>query len=196
MKKYLAIIAAALALCACGKDKEVEMLSDYFLGGEATAPPAYNQYLGTWRTGSRTITLAEKEAGKSYTLTDSGFGASLSAKYKPVVGYDARTGSLNFTFVSWGKEDNWEPCFVGIDNSDNILEGNESADGLLARAKLSADGNSFVIKAVAYTLEEKQYKATSLGLWTYHWKATSEYGKGWFYYTDSEELPLPATFTR
>ena len=195
MNKYLSIMAAALLAIACVKDNQPEMLSEYFFGDGQSKPATYEQYLGTWRVGSRNIVLKENVKGVSYSLTDDGFGAQAET-YHPTVYFESGKGTLAFRFESWmdsAKE--WEVCFAG-ENGNDVLEGDSNANGLLARGKLSADGNSFTITAVSYTDSGNSCKATKWNLLLYHWIKTSKYDKGWYTYNDCEALSLPATLTR
>lgn len=194
LNPYLSITALALLAVACVKDQQPEMLSDYFFGDGQRTPVTYEQYLGTWRVGSRVLVLEEYLRGVSYKLTDEGFGPQAD-KYHPIVRFESGKGTIAFCFDSWTRSQEWETCYVGLSGND-VLEGEDATGGLLARGKLSADANSFTITAVPFTADGKKYQASSLALLVYHLVSTSEYDKGWYTYKECQSLSLPATAKR
>ena len=159
--------------------------------GDDPGSDAYSKWIGTWNAGSgRTITIAPGEQGKSYLVTDSGFGG-----FEYVTLLDNSTGEMLFRTQLVDEYDIDEYYFIGIDGN-SLRYGDEDQDYLLARGVLSANGSSMTISPVKYMSDGKEVQASAVTILDYQTEDGNGYDQGWYGLTGIEDLTLPATLTK
>ena len=159
--------------------------------GDDPGNDAYTKWLGTWNVGSgRTVTIAPEEQGKSYLVTDSGFGG-----FEYVTLLDSSTGEMLFCTQLVDEYDIDEYYFIGVDGN-SLRYGDEGQDYLLARGVLSANGSSMTISPVKYMSDGQEVQASAVTILDYQTEDGNGYDQGWYGLTGIEDLTLPATLTK
>ena len=159
--------------------------------GDDPGDNAYTKWIGSWNAGSgRTITIEPNEQGKSYLVTDSGFGG-----FEYVTLLDSSTGEMLFCTQLVDEYDIDEYYFIGIDGN-SLRFGDEDQNYLLARGVLSANGSSMTISPVKYMSEGKEVQASAVTILDYQTEDGNGYDQGWYGLTGIEDLTLPATLTK
>ena len=159
--------------------------------GDDPGNDAYTKWIGTWNVGSgRTITIAPGEQGKSYLVTDSGFGG-----FEYVTLLDSSTGEMLFCTQLVDEYDIDEYYFIGIDGN-SLRYGDEDKDFLLARGVLSANGSSITISPVKYMSDGKEVQASAVTILDYQTEDGNGYDQGWYGLNGIDDLTLPATLTK
>ena len=159
--------------------------------GDDPGSDAYSKWIGTWNAGSgRTITIAPDEQGKSYLVTDSGFGG-----FEYVTLLDSSTGEMLFCTQLVDEYDIDEYYFIGIDGN-SLRYGDEDQDYLLARGVLSANGSSMTISPVKYMSDGKEVQASAVTILDYQTEDGNGYDQGWYGLNGIDDLTLPATLTK
>ena len=159
--------------------------------GDDPGSDAYSKWIGTWNAGSgRTITIAPGEQGKSYLVTDSGFGG-----FEYVTLLDGSTGEMLFRTQMVDEYDIDEYYFIGIDGN-SLRYGDEDQDYLLARGVLSANGSSMTISPVKYMSDGKEVQASAVTILDYQTEDGNGYDQGWYGLNGIDDLTLPATLTK
>ena len=159
--------------------------------GDDPGSDAYSKWIGTWNAGSgRTITIAPNEQGKSYLVTDSGFGG-----FEYVTLLDGSTGEMLFRTQMVDEYDIDEYYFIGIDGN-SLRYGDEDQDYLLARGVLSANGSSMTISPVKYMSDGKEVQASAVTILDYQTEDGNGYDQGWYGLNGIDDLTLPATLTK
>ena len=159
--------------------------------GDDPGSDAYSKWIGTWNAGSgRTITIAPGEQGKSYLVTDSGFGG-----FEYVTLLDNSTGEMLFRTQLVDEYDIDEYYFIGIDGN-SLRYGDEDQDYLLARGVLSANGSSMTISPVKYMSDGKEVQASAVTILDYQTEDGNGYDQGWYGLNGIDDLTLPATLTK
>lgn len=159
--------------------------------GDDPGSDAYSKWIGTWNAGSgRTITIAPGEQGKSYLVTDSGFGG-----FEYVTLLDSSTGEMLFRTQLVDEYDIDEYYFIGIDGN-SLRYGDEDQDYLLARGVLSANGSSMTISPVKYMSDGKEVQASAVTILDYQTEDGNGYDQGWYGLNGIDDLTLPATLTK
>ena len=159
--------------------------------GDDPGSDAYSKWIGTWNAGSgRTITIAPGEQGKSYLVTDSGFGG-----FEYVTLLDSSTGEMLFCTQLVDEYDIDEYYFIGIDGN-SLRYGDEDQDYLLARGVLSANGSSMTISPVKYMSDGKEVQASAVTILDYQTEDGNGYDQGWYGLNGIDDLTLPATLTK
>ena len=159
--------------------------------GDDPGSDAYSKWIGTWNAGSgRTITIAPNEQGKSYLVTDSGFGG-----FEYVTLLDSSTGEMLFRTQLVDEYDIDEYYFIGIDGN-SLRYGDEDQDYLLARGVLSANGSSMTISPVKYMSDGKEVQASAVTILDYQTEDGNGYDQGWYGLNGIDDLTLPATLTK
>ncbi len=159
--------------------------------GDDPGSDAYSKWIGTWNAGSgRTITIAPNEQGKSYLVTDSGFGG-----FEYVTLLDGSTGEMLFRTQMVDEYDIDEYYFIGIDGN-SLRYGDEDQDYLLARGVLSANGSSMTISPVKYMSDGKEVQASAVTILDYQTEDGNGYDQGWYGLNGIDDLTLPTTLTK
>ncbi len=159
--------------------------------GDDPGSDAYSKWIGTWNAGSgRTITIAPNEQGKSYLVTDSGFGG-----FEYVTLLDSSTGEMLFRTQMVDEYDIDEYYFIGIDGN-SLRYGDEDQDYLLARGALSANGSSMTISPVKYMSDGQEVQASTVTILDYQTEDGNGYDQGWYGLNGIDDLTLPATLTK
>ena len=159
--------------------------------GDDPGSDAYSKWIGTWNAGSgRTITIAPNEQGKSYLVTDSGFGG-----FEYVTLLDSSTGEMLFCTQMVDEYDIDEYYFIGIDGN-SLRYGDEDQDYLLARGVLSANGSSMTISPVKYMSDGQEVQASAVTILDYQTEDGNGYDQGWYGLNGIDDLTLPATLTK
>ena len=159
--------------------------------GDDPGSDAYSKWIGTWNAGSgRTITIAPGEQGKSYLVTDSGFGG-----FEYVTLLDSSTGEMLFCTQLVDEYDIDEYYFIGIDGN-SLRYGDEDQDYLLARGALSANGSSMTISPVKYMSDGQEVQASAVTILDYQTEDGNGYDQGWYGLNGIDDLTLPATLTK
>lgn len=159
--------------------------------GDDPGSDAYSKWIGTWNAGSgRTITIAPGEQGKSYLVTDSGFGG-----FEYVTLLDSSTGEMLFCTQLVDEYDIDEYYFIGIDGN-SLRYGDEDQDYLLARGVISANGSSMTISPVKYMSDGKEVQASAVTILDYQTEDGNGYDQGWYGLNGIDDLTLPATLTK
>ena len=159
--------------------------------GDNPGSDAYSKWIGTWNAGSgRTITIAPNEQGKSYLVTDSGFGG-----FEYVTLLDGSTGEMLFRTQMVDEYDIDEYYFIGIDGN-SLRYGDEDQDYLLARGVLSANGSSMTISPVKYMSDGQEVQASAVTILDYQTEDGNGYDQGWYGLNGIDDLTLPATLTK
>ena len=159
--------------------------------GDDPGSDAYSKWIGTWNAGSgRTITIAPNEQGKSYLVTDSGFGG-----FEYVTLLDSSTGEMLFRTQMVDEYDIDEYYFIGIDGN-SLRYGDEDQDYLLARGALSANGSSMTISPVKYMSDGQEVQASAVTILDYQTEDGNGYDQGWYGLNGIDDLTLPATLTK
>ena len=159
--------------------------------GDDPGSDAYSKWIGTWNAGSgRTITIAPNEQGKSYLVTDSGFGG-----FEYVTLLDSSTGEMLFCTQLVDEYDIDEYYFIGVDGN-SLRYGDEDKDFLLARGVLSANGSSITISPVKYMSDGEEVQASAVTILDYQTEDGNGYDQGWYGLNGIDDLTLPATLTK
>ena len=159
--------------------------------GDDPGSDAYSKWIGTWNAGSgRTITIAPNEQGKSYLVTDSGFGG-----FEYVTLLDSSTGEMLFCTQLVDEYDIDEYYFIGVDGN-SLRYGDEDKDFLLARGVLSANGSSITISPVKYMSDGQEVQASAVTILDYQTEDGNGYDQGWYGLNGIDDLTLPATLTK
>ena len=159
--------------------------------GDDPGSDAYSKWIGTWNAGSgRTITIAPNEQGKSYLVTDSGFGG-----FEYVTLLDSSTGEMLFCTQLVDEYDIDEYYFIGVDGN-SLRYGDEDKDFLLARGVLSANGSSMTISPVKYMSDGQEVQASAVTILDYQTEDGNGYDQGWYGLNGIDDLTLPATLTK
>ena len=159
--------------------------------GDDPGNDAYTKWLGTWNVGSgRTVTIAPEEQGKSYRVTDSGFGG-----FEYVTLLDSSTGEMLFCTQLVDEYDIDEYYFIGVDGN-SLRYGDEDKDFLLARGVLSANGSSMTISPVKYMSDGQEVQASAVTILDYQTEDGNGYDQGWYGLNGIDDLTLPATLTK
>ena len=159
--------------------------------GDDPGSDAYSKWIGTWNAGSgRTITIAPNEQGKSYLVTDSGFGG-----FEYVTLLDSSTGEMLFCTQLVDEYDIDEYYFIGVDGN-SLRYGDEDQDYLLARGVLSANGSSMTISPVKYMSDGQEVQASAVTILDYQTEDGNGYDQGWYGLNGIDDLTLPATLTK
>ena len=159
--------------------------------GDDPGNDAYTKWLGTWNVGSgRTVTIAPGEQGKSYLVTDSGFGG-----FEYVTLLDSSTGEMLFCTQLVDEYDIDEYYFIGVDGN-SLRYGDEDKDFLLARGVLSANGSSITISPVKYMSDGQEVQASAVTILDYQTEDGNGYDQGWYGLNGIDDLTLPATLTK
>ena len=157
--------------------------------GDNPGDDAYGKWLGTWNAGSgRTITIAPSEQGKSYLVTDSGFGG-----FEYETWLDASTGEMLFRMQRVDVYEIDEYYFIGV-NGNNLCFGDEENDLLLARGSLN--GTTATISPVKYMYNGNEVQAAAVTILDYQTEDGNGYDQGWYGLNNITDLTLPATLTK
>lgn len=157
--------------------------------GDDPGDDAYGKWLGTWNAGSgRTLTISPSEQGKSYLVTDSGFGGF---EYKTWL--DASTGEMLFRMQRVDVYEIDEYYFIGV-NGNNLCFGDEENDLLLARGSLN--GSTATISPVKYMYNGNEVQAAAVTILDYQTEDGNGYDQGWYGLNNITDLTLPATLTK
>ena len=157
--------------------------------GDNPGDDAYGKWLGTWNAGSgRTITIAPSEQGKSYLVTDSGFGG-----FEYETWLDASTGEMLFRMQRVDVYEIDEYYFIGV-NGNNLCFGDEENDLLLARGSLN--GSTATISPVKYMYNGNEVQAAAVTILDYQTEDGNGYDQGWYGLNNITDLTLPATLTK
>lgn len=157
--------------------------------GDNPGDDAYGKWLGTWNAGSgRTITIAPSEQGKSYLVTDSGFGG-----FEYETWLDASTGEMLFRMQKVDVYEIDEYYFIGV-NGNNLCFGDEENDLLLARGSLN--GSTATISPVKYIYNGNEVQAAAVTILDYQTEDGNGYDQGWYGLNNITDLTLPATLTK
>lgn len=157
--------------------------------GDDPGDDAYGKWLGTWNAGSgRTITIAPSEQGKSYLVTDSGFGG-----FEYETWLDASTGEMLFRMQRVDVYEIDEYYFIGV-NGNNLCFGDEENDLLLARGSLN--GSTATISPVKYMYNGNEVQAAAVTILDYQTEDGNGYDQGWYGLNNITDLTLPATLTK
>ena len=157
--------------------------------GNDPGDDAYGKWLGTWNAGSgRTITIAPSEQGKSYLVTDSGFGG-----FEYETWLDASTGEMLFRMQRVDVYEIDEYYFIGV-NGNNLCFGDEENDLLLARGSLN--GSTATISPVKYMYNGNEVQAAAVTILDYQTEDGNGYDQGWYGLNNITDLTLPATLTK
>ncbi|MBR1490344.1 MAG: BACON domain-containing protein [Bacteroidales bacterium] len=157
--------------------------------GDDPGDDAYGKWLGTWNAGSgRTLTISPSEQGKSYLVTDSGFGG-----FEYETWLDASTGEMLFRMQLVDEYDIDEYYFIGVDGN-NLRYGDEENDLLLARGAIN--GSTATISPVKYMYNGSEVQATAVTILDYQTEDGNGYDQGWYGLNSITDLALPATLTK
>ena len=157
--------------------------------GDDPGDDAYGKWLGTWNAGSgRTLTISPSEQGKSYLVTDSGFGG-----FEYETWLDASTGEMLFRMQLVDEYDIDEYYFIGVDGN-NLRYGDEENDLLLARGAIN--GSTATISPVKYMYNGSEVQATAVTILDYQTEDGNGYDQGWYGLNNITDLALPATLTK
>ena len=157
--------------------------------GDDPGDDAYGKWLGTWNAGSgRTITIAPSEQGKSYLVTDSGFGG-----FEYETWLDASTSEMLFRMQRVDVYEIDEYYFIGV-NGNNLCFGDEENDLLLARGSLN--GSTATISPVKYMYNGNEVQAAAVTILDYQTEDGNGYDQGWYGLNNITDLTLPATLTK
>ena len=157
--------------------------------GDNPGDDAYGKWLGTWNAGSgRTISIAPSEQGKSYLVTDSGFGG-----FEYETWLDASTGEMLFRMQRVDVYEIDEYYFIGV-NGNNLCFGDEENDLLLARGSLN--GSTATISPVKYMYNGNEVQAAAVTILDYQTEDGNGYDQGWYGLNNITDLTLPATLTK
>lgn len=159
--------------------------------GDDPGNDAYGKWIGTWNAGSgRTVSIAPNEQGKSYLVTDSGFGG-----FEYVTLLDGSTGEMLFCAQMVDEYDIDQYYFIGIDGN-SLRFGDENQNNLLARGVLSANGSSMTVSPVKYMSDGKEVQASAVTILDYQTEDGNGYDQGWYGLNGIDDLTLPATLTK
>ena len=157
--------------------------------GDNPGDDAYGKWLGTWNAGSgRTLTISPSEQGKSYLVTDSGFGG-----FEYETWLDASTGEMLFRMQRVDVYEIDEYYFIGV-NGNNLCFGDEENDLLLARGSLN--GSTATISPVKYMYNGNEVQAAAVTILDYQTEDGNGYDQGWYGLNNITDLTLPATLTK
>ena len=157
--------------------------------GDNPGDDAYGKWLGTWNAGSgRTLTISPSEQGKSYLVTDSGFGG-----FEYETWLDASTGEMLFRMQRVDVYEIDEYYFIGV-NGNNLCFGDEENDLLLARGSLN--GSTATISPVKYMYNGNEVQAAAVTILDYQTEDGNGYDQGWYGLNSITDLTLPATLTK
>lgn len=157
--------------------------------GDDPGDDAYGKWLGTWNAGSgRTLTISPSEQGKSYLVTDSGFGG-----FEYETSLDASTGEMLFRMQRVDVYEIDEYYFIGV-NGNNLCFGDEENDLLLARGSLN--GSTATISPVKYMYNGNEVQAAAVTILDYQTEDGNGYDQGWYGLNNITDLTLPATLTK
>ena len=157
--------------------------------GDDPGDDAYGKWLGTWNAGSgRTLTISPSEQGKSYLVTDSGFGG-----FEYETWLDASTGEMLFRMQLVDEYDIDEYYFIGVDGN-NLRYGDEENDLLFARGAIN--GSTATISPVKYMYNGSEVQATAVTILDYQTEDGNGYDQGWYGLNSITDLALPATLTK
>lgn len=157
--------------------------------GDDPGDDAYGKWLGTWNAGSgRTLTISPSEQGKSYLVTDSGFGG-----FEYETWLDASTGEMLFRMQRVDVYEIDEYYFIGV-NGNNLCFGDEENDLLLARGSLN--GSTATISPVKYMYNGNEVQAAAVTILDYQTEDGNGYDQGWYGLNNITDLTLPATLTK
>lgn len=109
------------------------------------ASDTYKAWLGTWTIGSRTLTISEDSANKTYTMGN--FYTSSSLQCNAIAEFDSETGNILFIYGPTGQNvtasgTSYALYKVGV-NGNNLYSGN--ADGVVVTFKMSEEGVATIV---------------------------------------------------
>ena len=159
-------------------------------GGDNSGTDAYSKWLGTWSLAGSQVTISQKVAGQSYTLSGLEEGIEFETRFAD--------GKMEFFYQVIASEGSRELCLFGIDDDGDgyIVEGDPENDGWLATATLASDGKSAQIVGAefdaVYSGTQYHERIVILELLAY------DSSDGKFYYASSDPHPvnLPATMSK
>jgi len=155
--------------------------------GDDPGDDAYAKWLGTWNAGSgRTLTISPSEQGKSYLVTDSGFGG-----FEYQTWLDGSTGEMLFRMQMVDEYDIDEYYFIGVDGN-SLRYGDEENDLLLARG--SINGSTATISPVKYMYNGNEVQATAVTILDYQTEDGNGYDQGWYGLNGITDLTLPVPY--
>ena len=156
-------------------------------GGETTG---YNAWLGNWNVGGVTLTISQKTAGSTYTVSGFEEDVEFEARYA--------NGKLEFFYQVIAASGTREMCLYGIDDDGDgyIVTGDPANDGWLATATLNSAGTSANLVGAEF---DAVYSGT-----TYHERIVTmqiliyDDSDGKFYYVSDEhpQIDMPTTMTK
>lgn len=159
-------------------------------GGGGGDTSGYNAWLGTWNVGSVTLTISQKTAGSTYTVSGLEEDVEFEARYA--------NGKLEFFYQVIAASGTQEMCLYGIDDDGEgyIVTGDPANDGWLATATLNSAGTSASLVGAEF---DAVYSGT-----TYHERIVTmqilvyDDSDGNFYYVSDEhpQIDMPTTMTK
>ena len=158
-------------------------------GNDNPGTDAYGKWIGTWTVGDVTLTVAQKVAGQTYTVSG-------------LEGFDIETrfvdGKMEFFYQVLAEEGAKSLCFFGIDDDGDgyIVEGDPENDGWLATATLNSAGTSADLVGAEF---DAVYSGT-----TYHERIVTmllliyDGDEGQFYYASDNhmQIDMPTKMTK
>lgn len=156
---------------------------------------SYEDWVGTWTVGGRTLSFAESEdyPGEVLVMTDSGYG-DLADYFHPLVVFDAQSGDIVFVCQKVFEYDIEEYYFIGVDGN-NLRFGDEE-QSILAAGKMTSAGKAQIVP-VSYTdTQGNTVSASGLTVLVYQTEDTADYDAGWYGLQGVEELAIPANISK
>lgn len=159
-------------------------------GGGGGDTSGYNAWLGTWNVGSVTLTISQKTAGSTYTVSGLEEDVDFEARYA--------NGKLEFFYQVIAASGTREMCLFGIDDDGEgyIVTGDPANDGWLATATLNSAGTSASLVGAEF---DAVYSGT-----TYHERIVTmqiliydDSDEGFYYVSDEHpQIDMPTTMTK
>ena len=168
-------------------------------GGDSDDPgdfvATYEDWVGTWTVGGRTLSFAESEdyPGEVLVMTDSGYG-DLADYFHPLVVFDAQSGDIVFVYQKVFEYDIDEYYFIGVDGN-NLRFGDEE-QSILAAGKMTSAGKAQIVP-VSYTdTQGNTVSASGLTVLVYQTEDTADYDAGWYGLNGITNLDIPANISK
>ena len=155
----------------------------------------YEDWVGTWTVGGRTLSFAESEdyPGEVLVMTDSGYG-ELANYLHPNVVFDEESGKIVFCAQKLYEHNIEQYYFLGV-NGQDLLFG-DSEYHIVAEGSMTSAGKAQIVPVSFTDTQGTPHSASGLTLALYQTEDDEVYEKGWYGLQGVEELAIPANISK
>lgn len=155
----------------------------------------YEDWVGTWTVGGRTLSFAESEdyPGEVLVMTDSGYG-ELANYLHPNVVFDEESGKIVFCAQKLYEHNIEQYYFLGV-NGQDLLFG-DSEYHIVAEGSMTSAGKAQIVPVSFTDTQGTPHSASGLTLALYQTEDDEEYEKGWYGLQGVEDLAIPANISK